>query len=80
MTARFAPILWLLQVRDLAQSRPFGSGTPHCFSTSTGALGFGSGLAGFSFFFLGFASLASFSVVRSQVSKTKNGVHPEIRS
>lgn len=54
-TARFAPIEWLLQVRDRAHCAPLGSVTPHCFSTSTGPLGLGTlGLgSSFFFFFLG---------------------------
>lgn len=35
-TARFAPIEWLLQVRDLAHGMPLASSTPHWRSTSTG--------------------------------------------
>lgn len=43
-------MLWPLQVSDRAQARPFGSMTPHCFSTSTGpfsskTFGLGSGRA-----------------------------------
>jgi hypothetical protein len=50
-TARFRPILWLLHVKLLAQYPPFGSGTPHCLSTSTGPLGFAPLALGSSFFF-----------------------------
>jgi hypothetical protein len=34
-TARFAPMEWLLQVRDRAHGTPSFK-TPHCLSTSTG--------------------------------------------
>ena len=50
-TARFAPIEWLLQVRDLAHGWPVGVMTPHCRSTSTGPLGLGTLGLGSSFFF-----------------------------
>lgn len=51
VTARFAPIEWLLHVRLLAHWAPFGSKTPHCFSTSTGCFGLGTLDLGSSFFF-----------------------------
>jgi hypothetical protein len=50
-TALFRPMLWLLHVKLLAQNPPFGSGTPHCLSTSTGPLGFAPLALGSSFFF-----------------------------
>ena len=50
-TPRFNPIEWLLHVRLLAQYPPFGRGTPHCLSTSTGPLGFAPLVLGSSFFF-----------------------------
>jgi hypothetical protein len=56
-------MLWLLQVKLLAQNPPFGSGTPHCLSTSTGPLGFAPLALGSSFFF--FFALGPFSAPSS---------------
>lgn len=67
-TALFAPMEWLLHVRLRAQDAPFGSGTPHCFSTSTGPFGFGTLGFGcssfFAFFLFGSFSPPSPSVFR----------------
>src|ERR1700677_2583449 len=56
-------MLWLLQVRLLAHCPPFGSCTPHCFSTSTGPFGFAA--LGFCSSFLLFFFLVALSASSS---------------
>src|SRR5689334_21942793 len=58
-TALLRPMEWLLHVKLRAQKPPFGRGTPHCRSTSTGPLGFAPFCFGSSFFF--FFALGAFS-------------------